>query len=284
MLETTLGSCGPFNQAASSGSPISNVATNSVSQNGCTMSGTGYSHLGVVGARASATLFTGDWSSGGVRARAVASWSDDILPTWNNRFSVLGASTFRLFFNVGATGGVSASAKPNSAGGSSAGIEYLFRIAGYSATGSQGTSSANPSTTIAGNWGTLSGYIDLPAFNAGNGAYSYGQVNLFMSGHASAGVGKLYQPGSIADATATTEFGSTLIWEGITGAQAFDAAGKLIELPNDFRLQLNGQANGADYWNSAQRTATVVPEPTTVLLVSTGLLAIAGFARRRRTA
>ena len=60
MLETSLGSCGPFNQAVSSGSPTSNVATNSVSQNGCTISGTGYSYLGVGGARASATLFTGD--------------------------------------------------------------------------------------------------------------------------------------------------------------------------------------------------------------------------------
>ena len=103
-----------------------------------------------------------------------------------------------------------------------------------------------------------------------------------MSGHASADIGKPYQ--RISDAMATTEFGSALVWQGISGTQAFDAAGKLIELPNDFRLQLNGQANGADYWNSAQRTATVVPEPTTLLLVSTGLLAIAGFARRRRTA
>ena len=103
-----------------------------------------------------------------------------------------------------------------------------------------------------------------------------------MSGHASADIGKPYQ--RISDAMATTEFGSALIWQGISGTQAFDAAGKLIELPNDFRLQLNGQANGADYRNSAQRTATVVPEPTTLLLVSTGLLAIAGFARRRRTA
>ena len=63
VLETSLGSCGPFNQAVSSGSPTSNVAMNTVSQNGCTMSGTGLSYLSFVGARASASLVTGDWSS-----------------------------------------------------------------------------------------------------------------------------------------------------------------------------------------------------------------------------
>lgn len=276
-FEPYLGSCGSPPPVVSSGSATSNAAIVSYSNNGCTMKVSAYAYLGVVGARTETGLVTGDWASGSIRAVASGQWSDQVAPTWNSRFTVLGVSSFRLFYNVSATGTVSATEQAGFGGGY-AQISYDFAFASRRLSGLQSTQLTTPD----GDWGTIAGYVDLAAIDLGNGTYNFYPFAVSLAGYAQSGVGKGYL--QEANATATADFGSTLVWKGINSVQAYDAAGNELALPAGFRLQLPSQNAVGDYWDDAQTVTTVAPEPSTVFLLSAGLLALAVVARRRQRA
>jgi hypothetical protein len=273
-----LGSCGAapaFNPP--SGSSTSVVSQNSYSANGCTAFASGYSYLGVIGATSRAQLQTGDWSSGNVQSQSSAGWNDVMQASWVNTFDIGGLRTVRLTYNVGATGSVTAS---GTNGGGSAGISYQFGFAGQSYSGSMSTD-----YTQTGSWGTISGTIDmLVAANGGGYTFELPALALTMFGNAYAGVGKGYLSGD-TDAMAQADFGSTLRWLGIVGAQGFDANGNSIELPGDFRVALTSDLTGDDYWNSTLAGPTsTVPEPSTFVLLAGGVGALLLVRRRRGAA
>ena len=274
--------CGPLPTATTSGTSTSAFSGVTHSMNGCTVSASSYAYLGVIGARARAAYAGGAWDSGYASANANSGWTDGIDMTWDNRFRVAGVSTFKLFYNVGATGSVSATQGTNSPAYGSASIGFSFQFAGVNIDGSQSSSAAST-----GSFGTLAGSVNINATSLGDGRYSFAPFGITMSSSANALVAKNYYPGQASDATATADFGSTLVWQGITGVEAYDALGAAIALPSDFRLQLASTVDVGDYWNSSAPVlspdATVVPEPATFGLLAIGLLATAVAARRRRT-
>ncbi len=274
-FESSLGQ--PFCERNGFGPP-SGTATSvvsSVSYTGpdCTLSSSGYAYLGVVGARAQVDFSTGIFTFFAA-AESRGAWSDNITATIPGRFSVEGLSSFRLYYNIGATGSVSGTdAGPS--GTAFADIRYDYSVGSSSFRGTQSSSGA-----ITGQWGTIAGYVDLMASYLGAGNYAVSSFGLALSGEARAaasnGPGRVHL---IADAN----FGSTLEWMGATRVEGFDAQGNRIELPSDFRLQLTGQQTGFDYWNAARPTS-VVPEPATLWLMAAGMLAVGVIARRRVTA
>ena len=73
-----------------------------------------------------------------------------------------------------------------------------------------------------------------------------------MSSFANALVAKNYRPGQGAsDASTTADFGSTLVWQGITDVAAYDVLGAAIVLPTDFRLQLASTVGVGDFCSSS---------------------------------
>ena len=257
------------------------VAIIESSGGGYTIRGSGFSFLGVVGSSATAggAGFV-NTNSGGISANAGGSWTDGISVTWPERFSVTGVQTLRLNFNISATGSVSATKTMQDSftlASSGAQIGYNFNIAGTTFSGSQSVSAGNPIQTT-GAWGTIAGSINLTATAAGGGTYTFNGISLAMSGSASAIMQNLFNGSSTPrNAVGTGEFGSTLIWQGIADAQAFDSNGAEITLPDDFEVQLAGNQTGFNYWNAAP-----VPEPSTWGLLVTGGLVISAAVRRRK--
>jgi hypothetical protein len=246
---------------------------------GCAADAGGYSHHGVVGAFADASLAFENSSSGSLRGESSASWNDSLDVIWPAGVAVAGVSTLRVGFSLDAHGGVSATRSDaegfNLAIGV-AGIDYSFNFAGSAFSGSQSLSAGEP-LVINGSFGSLTGSVDLTPNGAVNGAYTFSSIGLSMAGHAGALVQNKFIGLGLHTGSALADFGSTLQWQGITDVQAFDGTGAELVLPADFRLGLIGGQNGFDYWNAAPLT---VPEPGTWASMLCGLVALVGVGRR----
>lgn len=271
-FESSLGApfCARNGFGTPSGTTTSNVASVSYSGPDCDLSSSAYAYLGVVGARAQVDFHTGVFSFTAA-SESRGAWSDNITATIPGRFTVEGLTSFRVHYNIGATGSVSGT-DAGPAGYAFADIGYDFVVGASSFAGTQSSSGA-----ITGQWGTVAGYVDLMASYLGAGNYAVSSFGLFLSGEARAAA--VTGPGRVS-LIADANFGSTLEWMGATTVEAFDAQGKRIELPSDFRLQLTGQQTGFDYWDAARPTS-VVPEPATLWLMGAGMLTLGALARRR---
>lgn len=273
--------------ATPAGSPTSLAAIIADSEAGYSLRGSSFSQLGVVGAsaRAAGEGFV-NWNSGTIRAVADGGWGDNIQTVFPERFSVTGVDTFRLNFSFSATGSVSATHMD--LGGhplvsSSAFIAYEFQLSGATFAGTQQLVARSPLEQT-GTWGTIAGSVTLSASPGPNGTYTFGSVGLSMSGHAAAFMGNAFVPvNDLRFAVGQADFGSTLIWQGVTSYQALDSGGNEIALPEDFFLELRGAQTGFDYRNPALASSVAAPEVGTLTLTGLGgVLAVAGFARRRK--
>lgn len=284
-LENNLSGCSlPGGVAIPAGSATSVAAILAQSEGGFSMRGSGFSYLGVVGANAQVEFNrVVNTSSGFLRSTAVGRWTDGIDATWDNRFTVSGVDRLRLRYNISATGNVSATRSDRDGfplSGGSASIVYEYNIAGQLFTGSQSIS-AGGTLQQTGQWGTLTGEVDLGAAPTGGGRYNLSSINLSLLGFARATVGNAFFP--VLDprnATGNADFGSTLVWQGITGIQALDASGKDIPLPPDFTIGFVGQQTGFNYLNAAPVVAA--PEPGALCLFAVAGMSVAGVCLRRR--
>ena len=262
-----------------SGTSTSLVSIAVAAGGNCTGFASGFAYLGVVGATAR-TSYTGFGSNGVVIADAGAGWSDGLEFVWDNRFTLSNLGTLRLHYNIGATGGLSMSRQDRADG---VGVKFGQASIGYSlnvgptiAAGSMRQSAGGPVETT-GQWGTISGSIEImPIAGTGND-YRFTAIGLSLSGSAAA---RTIHLAHTEDGTAQTnaEFGSTLQWKGVVGAQAFDTQGQSLALPAGFELALVGRQTGFDYWNEAPKVA--VPEPAAWAMMAAGL-ALLGWRRAK---
>jgi hypothetical protein len=260
-------------------STTSVVAIASFDGPACSQRASGYAYLGVTGASAQVANTVGYLNGQTVAvAEANGGWTDSLSVTWPERFQLVGVDKVRLTFNVSATGSVSSTREPHpfeptlTAAYGDATISYLFNFAGAGFAGRQ-HSGAGLADVPVGTWGTIAGSVDLPASANADGTYSFANVAVSLSGEARALV-----VASTGTASANAEFGSTLQWKGIVGAQAFDAQGQSLVLPAGFALGLVGSQGGFDYWHEAPKVA--VPEPAAWALMTAGL-ALLGWRRGR---
>jgi PEP-CTERM motif len=192
----------------------------------------------------------------------------------------------KLTFNIGATGGVSTSGsfRPDGlqVGLGIADIGYALLVGGTHAQGTMSVSSGSP-INQQGQWGTVTGSVEITPTSGVDDDHVFAAFNLSLSGHANARAIHNADPTMpILFAKTDAEFGSTLIWEGIIDAQAFDRFGAEIPLPDGFEIGLIGSQTGMNYWHAAPRETADVPAPGSfaLLLLGLGLLG-ARWPRRR---
>ena len=179
-----------------------------------------------------------------------------------------------LKFIIGATGSVSATAG-SPGGGASAGIRYDFIFGSTSGFGSKSFTATLPPEE-SGDFGTIFRTMNLVV----DGTSGFQPFGFTMSSSASA----LVTNGGgdpASDNLADANFGSTLVWGGVQEVRAFDSAGNEVTLGNDAAFSLMGEQTGNDYVNSA---VVVTPEPSSMMLLGTGLLGLFGMARQKRKA
>lgn len=284
-LEASLsGACSiGFTPATPSGTSTSVAAIVAAAQGGCTARGSSYAYLGVVGATAQAGYSGGNGNSGAfIRGASGASWTDGLDVTWPSRFQVAGSvDHVTLTYSVGATGSVSGQRSidgdGNILGAGSSSIDYQFRFGNSVFNGSQSFNSFDGTSASSGSWGTISGSVTLNVIGQSNGRPVFDGISVSMAGQASAQVGNSFAGGT-RQTTASADFGSTLIWQGVVTAHAYDAQGTEILLPGDFELELTGRQSGMNYWDAAVRQP--VPEPGTAALWLVGLAGLIGLRRR----
>lgn len=260
-------------------STTSVVAITSFSGPGCSQRASGYSYLGVVGASAQVANTVGYLNGQTVAvSEASGGWTDGLAVTWPERFQLAGVDKVVLTFNVSATGSVSSTRDPHPFSPTlhiaygDATIAYNFNFAGASFAGRQHSGAGLVDDPV-GAWGTIAGAVALPATANGDGTYSFSGIAASLSGQARALV-----VASTGTASANAEFGSTLQWKGVVGAQAFDTQGQSLALPAGFELALVGRQTGFDYWNEAPKVA--VPEPAAWAMLAAGL-ALLGWRRAK---
>jgi len=245
-----------------------------------TMDALGFGGEGVVGAYTEIRFATSNSNSGNLQAFAGASWTDAIDLFLPSQFVLPEAvDHFELQYNLRASGGVFATADLDDNGfglaaGSSA-IDYNFQFGGDIFSGSQSYNPLAGGLSQSGSWGTITGTIDLV----------YNNPYLFrMGGSAYASVGNFFNFGA-RSASARADFGSTLIWGGITHVTAFNVTGGVIQLPDDFQLDLIGQQSGFNYWNAAvhpDAPAGVPDSSSALLLLAPALFALTLVRNRQR--
>jgi hypothetical protein len=284
---STAGCLGADGESSGTSTSVVSIATLASGTGGCTARASGFAYAGVVGASAN-TLFNGGGQNGFVNAEAGGAWSDGLNAVWPERFSVSGVETLRLTFNIGATGGVSTSGTFNPQGllpgGGQADIGYRFSVGGASAQGTMFVATGSP-IDQQGQWGTITGSVVLTPTSGTDDDYVFPSFGLRLSGSAQARAGHLADPTMpIVFAQALAEFGATLIWEGITDAEAFDRFGAEIPLPDGFEIGLIGSQTGMNYWRAAVRDTDPepVPAPASWALVGAGLALLALRKRRSR--
>ena len=281
--EATPGCLGAF--GVPSGSPTSLVSIAVATGGNCTAHASGFAYLGVVGAIAN-TTYTGFGSNGAVIAEGSARWSDGLNVVWPERFILSNLGTLRLTYNIGATGGVSVAHQLNAngigIGLGQASIGYELSVGSTLASGTMRASSGSP-VAEAGQWGTITGTIEVSPTSGIDNDYRFTTIGLSLSGSAASRA--IHRAASeIVNAFANAEFGSTLIWQGIVSAQAFDTSGHELALPAGFEVGLIGSQGGMNYWNAALRQTPPVPEPGTwaLMLGGVGLLCLRRSNRRKQ--
>lgn len=278
-----------------SGTPTSQVTIAQSSAGGCSMRASGFAYLGVVGASARTQLNGKFGSAGAIYAKASGAWSDQMQPDVPQAYRqiVLDLDRIELAYSIGATGSVSANRAPdylsvdpgsifNTVANGSADITYSVDVGGQRFSGSMARDGLFGTYMETGTWGTISGVLDLDILVDLAGQISFGAVVMSMAGEARSAVGNFGLADRERDAFGNADFGSTLIWNGITGAVGIDKNGRRVALPEDFRLNLIG-AGGMNYWNPAQRAGGgTVSEPHSAWLVLAGLAGAATVRRVRR--
>ena len=284
---STAGCLGADGVPSGTSTSVVSIATLASGAGGCTARASGFAYAGVVGATAN-TLFHGGGQNGAVIAEAGASWTDGLNAVWPERFSVSGVDKLKLTFNIGATGGVSTSGSFNpqglQVGVGQAEIGYALLVGGTHAQGTMSVSSGSP-INQQGAWGTITGSVEITPTSGINDDYLFAAFGLSLTGHANARAIHRADPTMpILFAQTDAEFGTTLIWEGIIDAQAFDRFGVEIPLPDDFELALIGRETGMNYWHAAVRDVAPasVPEPGSWALLLAGLGLLGARARTVR--
>lgn len=262
-----------------SGTATSVVSIAVAAGGNCTGFASGFAYLGVVGATAR-TSYTGFGSNGAVIAEAGGSWSEGLEFVWDNRFTLSNLGTLRLNYNIGATGGLSMSTQDRGDGvlvkTGQASIGYNLRVGPTIASGTMRQSGGGP-VEETGQWGTVSGSIEVSPIAGTGNDYRFTAIGLSLSGNAAARTIHLAH-NEDGTAQAHAEFGSTLQWQGIVDVQAFDTQGQSLALPAGFELALVGRQTGFDYWHEAPKVA--VPEPAGWALMAAGP-ALLGWRRAR---
>lgn len=275
--ESTAGCLGAAGTSSGTSTSLFSSAGLASGAGGCTASASSFAYAGVVGATVN-TLFSGGGQNGAVIGAGSASWNDGLTAVWPERFTITNLGKLRLTYNIGATGGVSASSSPAGAGAGLAEIKYDFSVGSSSASGKQRWDGEK--TVVEGTWGTISGVIELTPTGGSSDDYSFASIGLALSGSAGARAIHYANPQApVGTSSANAEFGSTLLWKGIVSAQAFDSSGAELELPDGFEVGLIGSQTGFDYWDSA--ATQPVPEPGTWALMLAGLGLVGSQLRRR---
>ena len=276
-LQGSFPGCNSADPGAPSGTPTSQAWIASQSTADCEVRGSAFSYLGVVGASARsrvANLFP--FNSFFVRSDVSSGWSETVRPGMSARYlGELDVKRLTLKLNLGATGSVSATRGNPDGGGASASIRYDFVFGSASGFGSKSFTATLPPVER-GDFGTISRTMNLVV----DGASGFQSFGFTMSSSASA----LVTNGGLdpaSDNVADANFGSTLVWGGVQEVRAFDSAGNEVTLGNDAAFSLMGEQTGNDYVNPA---VVVTPEPSSMMLLGTGLLGLFGMARQKRKA
>lgn len=259
-----------------SGTPTSLAWIQSASNPGCDLFASAFAYLGVAGARVRAEHHSENGPSASFQGNADASWRDSAIPTFGSRFvGDVNVDRLRVRYSIGATGSVSA------ASNGLARLGYQFNIAGQAFSGDQQRNGVDGEFITHGTFGTISGTVELASLGIVNGFLAFNPFSLFLSGQAYAGAGRGF--GGPASGVADADFGSTLIWNGISSVEALDAAGNVIAVPDGAFAGFISQQTGFDYRNAAVHQTTVTPEPSTLLLTGIALTVIILLRRRRLT-
>lgn len=208
-----------------------------------------------------------DWSSGNITAYTDARINETIDPDWadwaaRGYDSMADVELYVFDFQIEVSGTQVATFGGPGAGGAASTVRYTYSVGGNSGSGSRSTFAGENY----GTWGTVDA-----SFLIGKGA----TYTLEMGAHTWASGDKTFVPWSDASIDASADFSHTMKWMGITGIHAFDSAGNEISLPADARLQMIGRESGFDYWYAA----TAIPEPSSTLLLCSGLMGVAAYAR-----
>lgn len=271
---------GDINPGAPSGSPTSMAWIATLNGTNCNARGSGFAYLGVVGASASARMQNlGPNNSFFIKSDVSAGWTEQVTPDMNTRYlTALDVRKLRVTFTIGATGSVVAT-RSGASGGAQADIKYTFQFGSANGEGFQVMNSTlGLSTSPANTWGTITRTVDIFT----NGGFGFNPFTFTMGGSATALVTHGNDPGELELAQA--DFGSTLLWGGVQNVEAFDSFGNTVALGSDAAFSLRGSTTGNDYMNAAALANTVVPEPSTMVLLATGLLGLLFAARRNRQA
>ncbi len=267
---STAGCLGADGVSSGTSTSLFSSATLASGAGGCTATASAFAYAGVVGATVN-TLFSGGGQNGAVIGEANASWTDGLTAVWPERFFLTNLGTLRLNYNIGATGAVSVS------GRGQADIGHSITVNGVTVAAGRNTFP----TGETGRWGTIAGSIEVTPTGGSGNDYRFASVGLSLGGFANArAIHTADSQNPIQTVSASAEFGNTLIWRGIVSAQAFNASGVELELPDGFEVGLIGAQTGMDYWDAA--ALLPVPEPQTWALLLAGLGLLGARVRRRR--
>ena len=187
----------------------------------------------------------------------------------------LGIARIDFTLRIHASGGVGGFATANGPGQINFGfasIDYNWGFAGASGGGRKSYSGE-------------SGISGASASQMAIVSVAPGSVQSLMLGFTTdADAGTILGPGWMRQGTSSAsgfaDFASTLRWDGIQSARAFDASGNEILLAPGGRFTLIG-ASGFDFWDAAPGF-NAVPEPASWALLIGGFGLVGAAARRQR--
>jgi hypothetical protein len=206
-----------------------------------------------------------NWASGHVWSNAYAGIVEPVDPYWEDWADF--GTTFIFEYAVGVSGSLYATSAGVGAAGSQASLGYDYHIGDSSGAGHWSRDSEGH-VSKSGTWNATI----ISSFTV----HADSSFDLNLSASAETFGGKTYVPWSDTTVVAMADFSHTMTWLGITGVRAFDSLGNEVFLPSDARLPLIGRESGFDYWYGA----TLVPEPSTALLLGAGSIIVAVWVRK----